>query len=54
MGFFKKAGDAAVNTVIRTVDAPHTVRQAIDRNQRDRYAYGDSARAVRKAEKRNR
>lgn len=54
MGFFKKAGDAAANTVVRVVDAPHTARAAMARNQRDRYAFGDSARAVRKAEKRSR
>ena len=51
MGFFKKAGDTAANTVLRVVDAPHSARQAIGRRERDNYAYGDSAKAVRKADK---
>ena len=51
MGIFRKAAEAAVGTVIAAADAPRTVRQAIDRRDRENYAHGDLAKDVRKADK---
>lgn len=36
----RKIGDAAANAVLRVVDSPRTLRQAIDRREREIYAHG--------------